>query len=42
MTDFISLASTGLAFFIVAASPGPATISNAAIAMNHGRKTSLI
>lgn len=42
MTDFISLVSTGLAFFIVAASPGPATISNAAIAMNHGRKTSLI
>ncbi len=42
MIDFISLASTGLAFFVVAVSPGPATISNAAIAMSHGRKTSLI
>lgn len=42
MIDLISLASTGLAFFIVAVSPGPATISNAAIAMSHGRKTSLV
>ena len=42
MIDFMSLVSTGLAFFIVAVSPGPATISNAAIAMSHGRKTSLI
>ena len=42
MNEVISLASTGLAFFIVAVSPGPATISNAAIAMSHGRKTSLV
>ncbi len=41
MIDLISLATTGLAFFIVAVSPGPATISNATIAMNHGRKVSL-
>lgn len=42
MIDLVSLASTGLAFFIVAVSPGPATLSNAAIAMSHGRKTSLV
>lgn len=42
MTDLVSLASTGLAFFVVAVSPGPANISNATIAMIHGRKTSLI
>lgn len=42
MIDLISMASTGLAFFIVAVSPGPATISNATIAMSHGRKASLI
>ncbi len=42
MIDLISLASTGLAFFVVAVSPGPANISNATIAMNHGRKASLI
>jgi len=40
--DLISLASTGLAFFVVAVTPGPANISNATIAMNHGRKISLI
>lgn len=42
MTELLSLASTGLAFFIVAVSPGPATISNATIAMSYGRKTSLV
>jgi len=40
--DLISLVSIGLAFFIVAVSPGPANISNAAIAMSHGRRPSLI
>lgn len=40
--DILSLAATALAFFIVAVSPGPATISNAAIAMSYGRKPSLI
>ena len=42
MIDLFSLASTGLAFFVVAVSPGPATISNATIAMSFGRKTGLI
>jgi len=42
MIDPLSLASTGLAFFLVAVSPGPATLSNSTIAMSHGRKTSLI
>lgn len=42
MVEFISLASTALAFFIVAVSPGPANISNATIAMSYGRTTSLI
>jgi len=41
MIDFASLAVTALAFFVVAVSPGPANISNAAIAMTYGRKTSL-
>lgn len=42
MIDLASLGSTGLAFFVVAVSPGPATLSNAAVAMRHGRTTSLI
>ena len=41
MVDLISLASTGLTFFVVTVSPGPATISNATIAMSHGRISSL-
>ncbi len=41
MSDLVSLALAGLAFFVVAVSPGPANISNATIAMNHGRKISL-
>jgi len=40
--DITALVATALAFFIVAVSPGPANISNAAIAMSYGRKTSLI
>ncbi len=42
MVEAISLTSTTLAFFIVTISPGPATISNATIAMKHGRKAGLI
>lgn len=42
MIDLTSLAVTALAFFVVAVSPGPANISNAAIAMSFGRKSSLI
>ncbi len=37
-----SLISIGLAFFVIAASPGPANIANATIAMSQGRKVSLI
>lgn len=40
--DLLSLLSIGVAFFVVAASPGPANISNATIAMSKGRKASLI
>lgn len=42
MIDLFPIASSALAFFVVAVSPGPATISNATIAMSHGRKASLI
>jgi len=37
-----SLFSIGLAFFVIAASPGPANIANATIAMSQGRRVSLI
>ena len=40
--DTTSLVSSGLAFFIVAVAPGPANISNATIAMSHGRRPSFI
>jgi threonine efflux protein len=40
--DIFSLATIGLAFFTIAITPGPANISNAAIAMSRGRKVSLI
>lgn len=42
MIDLVSLLSIGLAFFVIAVSPGPANISNATIAMSRGRRTSLI
>ncbi|KLN60814.1 lysine transporter LysE [Kiloniella spongiae] len=42
MIDLISLASIGLAFFIVAVSPGPATLANATVSMSKGRKAGLI
>ncbi|MFA3920240.1 LysE family translocator [Ruegeria hyattellae] len=42
MIDLTSLAITALAFFVVAVSPGPANISNAAVAMSFGRRTSLV
>ncbi|WP_218044145.1 LysE family translocator [Kiloniella majae] len=38
----MSLASIGLAFFIVAVSPGPATLANATVSMSKGRKAGLI
>jgi len=40
--DLFSLLSIGIAFFVIAVSPGPANISNATIAMSKGRRTSLI
>jgi threonine efflux protein len=42
MMDPISLISTGFAFFVVAASPGPATISTATVALRQGRRTGLL
>lgn len=42
MIDIVSLISAGLAFFVVAVTPGPANLSNATIAMKFGRRTSLI
>ena len=42
MIGLMSLLSVAATFFIVTASPGPATLSNAAIAMQYGRKTGLI
>lgn len=42
MIDPASLVAVALAFWIVAATPGPANISNAAIAMRHGRRASLV
>lgn len=42
MIDVTTLVTVGLAFWVIAASPGPANISNAAIAMRYGRRASLI
>jgi threonine efflux protein len=40
MSEVIAFSSMALTFFIVIASPGAATMSNATIAMHHGRMTS--
>lgn len=40
--DIPALITIGFAFFVVAISPGPATISNATLAMSKGRKVSLV
>lgn len=42
MIDLFPLFSIALTFFIVAVSPGPATLSNAVVAMHQGRKAGLI
>lgn len=42
MIDLTTLLAVGVAFWVVAASPGPANISNAAVAMRYGRRASLI
>ena len=41
MSEVFGLLSIGLAFFVVAVSPGPANIANATTAMCYGRKTSV-
>lgn len=41
INELASLSTVALTFFIVTVSPGPATISNATIAMQYGRKTGL-
>lgn len=40
--DLTTLAAIGVAYWIVAVTPGPANIANAAVAMGHGRRASLI
>ena len=42
MISIPALLAVGAAFWVVAASPGPANLSNAAIAMRYGRKPSVI
>ncbi len=42
MTDLSALLTVGAAFWVIAATPGPANISNAAIAMRHGRRASMV
>ncbi|WP_306112707.1 MULTISPECIES: LysE family translocator [unclassified Roseovarius] len=42
MVDATTLIAVGVAFWVIAASPGPANISNAAIAMRYGRRASVI
>lgn len=42
MIEVTTLLTVALAFWVVAASPGPANISNAAVAMRYGRRASLI
>ncbi len=42
MISIPTLLAVGAAFWIVAASPGPANLSNAAIAMRYGRRPSVI
>ena len=42
MIDVTTLAAIGAAFVIVAASPGPANLAAATVALTHGRRTGLI
>ena len=41
MNELIALWSIGIAFFVIAVAPGPATLSNALVAMSHGRSAGL-
>ncbi len=42
MIDITTGLTVGLSFWVIAASPGPANISNAAIAMRYGRRASIM
>ncbi|MEM7684064.1 MAG: LysE family transporter [Pseudomonadota bacterium] len=42
MLDIVSLTTIAVAFFVAAASPGPATLAVAAVAMSAGRRTGLV
>jgi len=42
MTDTGSLATIAVAFFVAAASPGPATLAQASVSMGSGRKSGLL
>ncbi|MEM7070071.1 MAG: LysE family translocator [Pseudomonadota bacterium] len=42
MTEFVNLFTIAIAFFVAAASPGPATIAIAAVSMNVGRNAGLL
>ncbi|MEM7753845.1 MAG: LysE family translocator [Paracoccaceae bacterium] len=42
MLDIVSLTTIAVAFFVAAASPGPATLAVAAVAMSAGRKKGLV
>lgn len=42
MIDIATLFAVAVAFWVIAASPGPANISNAAIAMRYGRRASVV
>ena len=42
MHDFTNLITIGVAFFVAAASPGPATIAAATVSMSAGRKAGLL
>ncbi|NIY76928.1 LysE family translocator [Thalassospira sp. HF15] len=42
MTDIGSLATIAVAFFVAAASPGPATLALASVSMGSGRKSGLL
>ncbi|WP_206601124.1 LysE family translocator [Pseudophaeobacter leonis] len=41
MIDLVGLMSVGIAFFVVAASPGPATLAAATVSMSSGRNNGL-
>lgn len=41
MPELTTLMTVGAAFWVIAASPGPANVSNAAIAMRYGRRASI-